>query len=293
MKFATFQKDGKWALGVHTEKGILDVESAALGKANADTPITVKELIRQGEEGISKITLLIERAGDSNLYLEETGLIFGPCVPEPQKIICVGLNYRKHANEAGMTAPEFPLLFSKFPNALAGHLEKVKLPGTVKQADYEAELAIIIGKEGSNINKEDALTYVFGYACANDLSARDLQFKSSQWLLGKTCDGFCPIGPFLTTADEIPEPNNLDIQTYVNGVARQDSNTSDMIFHCDEIISYISSHMTLFPGDIILTGTPEGVIMGLPDEEKVWLKNGDIVKVEIQGLGSLETRLVR
>lgn len=282
MKFLNFKRDGKYVLGVKREEGILEI----------NPPASITELIGGGDESIKSVDILL-REEIQGALLKEEDLELGPSVLEPGKIICVGLNYRKHAEESGMAVPETPILFNKFNNALAAHKENVNLPQEVQQGDYEAELAIVIGKKGKNIKKEEALSHVFGYSCANDLSARDLQFKTSQWLLGKTSDGFCPIGPYLVTADEIKNPNKLGIRTYHNGVLRQDSNTSDMIFYCDEIISYISKFMTLYPGDVILTGTPEGVIMGLPEDEKDWLKAGDVIKVEIEGLGSLETQIIR
>jgi 2-keto-4-pentenoate hydratase/2-oxohepta-3-ene-1,7-dioic acid hydratase in catechol pathway len=295
MKFISFEKDGKQALGLHTGDGILDLGAAAQKQEKTEFPESVMELILKGEAAIHAVKQIEENIfdRDSEVLLEETNISFGPSVTDPQKIICVGLNYLKHAEESGMEPPEFPILFSKFSNTLSAHKQQVKITETIQLADYEAELAIVIGKEGQNIKEEDALDYVFGYSCSNDLSARDLQFKSSQWLLGKTLDGFCPLGPYLVTADEIQDPNNLGIKTYVNGELRQNSNTSDMIFNCKKIISYVSQYMTLYPGDVILTGTPEGVIMGLPEEKQEWLKDGDTIEVVIEGLGSLETRIVR
>ncbi|MEW9670117.1 fumarylacetoacetate hydrolase family protein [Ammoniphilus sp. 3BR4] len=285
----TFQKDGGFSLGVKTDKGILDVAAAVSKFADfKDAPVTTAELISRGDEGKVLLAKLADRAyAEDSLFLEEESLSYGPCVPEPSKIICVGLNYKKHADECGMSYPKEPLLFSKFSNALAAHGREVKLPEKSSQVDYEAELVIVMGKTAQDVKKEDALSYVYGYCNANDLSARDLQFRSSQWLLGKTCDGFSPIGPYLVSADEVGNPNDLQIRSIVNGEIRQESNTDDMIFHCDEIISYISQHMTLSPGDIILTGTPEGVIVGYPEEKRVWLKDGDEVTIEIEKLGRL------
>ncbi|MDQ0199161.1 2-keto-4-pentenoate hydratase/2-oxohepta-3-ene-1,7-dioic acid hydratase in catechol pathway [Neobacillus ginsengisoli] len=197
------------------------------------------------------------------------------------------MNYKKHAVECNMPFPPAPILFSKFNNSITAHGKEITLPSVSSQVDYEAELAIVIGKEAKNVKKEEALSVVYGYCVANDVSARDLQSKSAQWLLGKTCDGFCPIGPYLVSKDEIENPNNLNIVSYVNGEIRQDSNTADMIFNCEELISYISEHFTLQPGDIILTGTPEGVILGLPEERRVWLKECDEVSVKIDKLGNL------
>jgi 2-keto-4-pentenoate hydratase/2-oxohepta-3-ene-1,7-dioic acid hydratase in catechol pathway len=291
----TFVKDGQLVLGVKTDKGILDVEAAITKFPDVtDVPRTVSELIHQSNEVREPFASLVQKASrEDSLFYEEDSLEFGPCVPNPQKIICAGLNYKKHAMEVGQPFPPFPLLFSKCNNTLAGHQQSVKLPIRSSQVDYEAELAIVIGKEAKHVEKENALSYVYGYCIANDLTARDLQFASSQWLLGKTCDGFCPIGPYLVSQDEVGNPNQLRIRSLVNEEVRQDSNSSDMIFGCEELISYISEHMTLYPGDIILTGTPEGVIMGYPEEKRVWLKEGDEVIIEIEKLGHLTTTFIK
>jgi 2-keto-4-pentenoate hydratase/2-oxohepta-3-ene-1,7-dioic acid hydratase in catechol pathway len=211
-----------------------------------------------------------------------------PVVLKPQKIICVGLNYRSHVAETKDKIPESPVLFSKYANSLAGSGESIPIPHETKQLDYEGELGIVIGRKGSYIRESDALEYVFGYFVGNDISARDLQFKTSQWLLGKSGEGFYPCGPFITTKDEIGDPQKLFIKTEVNGEVRQNSDTSYMIFSCSYLISYISRFMTLYPGDIISTGTPEGVILGMPEERRVWIRKGDRVTVEIEGLGILE-----
>jgi 2-keto-4-pentenoate hydratase/2-oxohepta-3-ene-1,7-dioic acid hydratase in catechol pathway len=230
---------------------------------------------------------------DKTNYLKnEEEIEWGPCVTQPNKIICVGLNYRKHADETNSPYPEVPILFNKFNNALTGHKCEIAVPKVTQRLDYEVELGVVMGKEAKYVSKENALDYVFGYCTANDLSARDLQKRTPQWLLGKTCDDFSPIGPYLVTADEVGNPNNLQLSTYVNGEKRQDSNTSDMIFYVNEIVSYISQHMTLTPGDVILTGTPAGVIIGYPLEKRVYLKPGDVVTVEVEKLGTLTNKLI-
>jgi 2-keto-4-pentenoate hydratase/2-oxohepta-3-ene-1,7-dioic acid hydratase in catechol pathway len=218
------------------------------------------------------------------------GLTIGPCVTNPEKIICVGLNYRRHAVESGLGIPTEPVLFSKFNNALAAHGEDVPLPTNANEYDYEVELGLVIGRTARYVSEEDALDYVCGYCTVDDLSVRDLQMRTSQWLLGKTGDKLMPVGPCLVTADEIADPQNLWLRSWVNGEPRQDSNTSDMIFSVAETISYISQYMTLKPGDLISTGTPEGVILGM--EEKNWLKPGDEVCVEVEGLGRLTNKMV-
>ena len=216
-----------------------------------------------------------------------------PAVSHPAKIVCIGLNYRRHAQETGAPIPESPVVFSKFSDAVAAHGDVIPLPAGAEQIDFEGELAIVIGRYARDVKREEALDYALGYTVANDVSARDLQMRTSQWLLGKTCPKFAPLGPDLATADEIPDPNALRIRTLVNGVKRQDSSTSDMIFSCAELIHYLSRYMTLAPGDVILTGTPEGVILGDPADKRVWLKDGDEVTIEIEGIGTLGNRFAR
>ncbi|TVY10458.1 fumarylacetoacetate hydrolase family protein [Paenibacillus cremeus] len=298
MKLLTFIENGQQQLGVKTDRGIVHI-SKALEVIPADGAVArnVHEVIDGGQAAVSALDAYVSKAlaaGGSDAYvLDEANLTLGPCVTHPNKIICVGLNYRQHAIETNAAIPKFPILFNKFNNTLTGHGHDVELPIRVtSQVDYEAELVIVIGKEAKYVAKEDALSHVFGYCNVNDLSARDLQMRTQQWLLGKTCDGFSPLGPYLVTADEVGNPNDLSIKCIVNGEVRQDSNTSDMIFHCDEVVSYISQHMTLVPGDIILTGTPQGVVLGYPEDKRVYLKDGDVVTIEIEKLGSLTNRMV-
>jgi 2-keto-4-pentenoate hydratase/2-oxohepta-3-ene-1,7-dioic acid hydratase in catechol pathway len=295
MKLVTIKKEGKHVLGVKIENGIIDLEEALRESPNNQVHTKIMEVIDGGNEAISALEDYISKLpieNKLNYIKDEEDVEWGPCVTQPNKIICVGLNYRKHADETNSPYPEVPILFSKFNNTLTGHKCKIAVPKVTQRLDYEVELGVVIGKEAKYVSKEDALDYVFGYCTANDLSARDLQKKTHQWLLGKTCDDFSPIGPYLVTADEVPNPNNLQLKTYVNGEKRQDSNTSDMIFYVDEIVSYISQHMTLTPGDVILTGTPEGVIIGYPMEKRVYLKPGDVVTVEVEKLGTLTNRLI-
>ncbi|OAS89364.1 MULTISPECIES: fumarylacetoacetate hydrolase family protein [Metabacillus] len=290
MKLLTFIKEGKQALGVKIDNGIIDLEAALNEKPNAQIQTNIMEIIAGGKETISVLEDYLSTLPTSNeaSYLKtEEEVQWGPCVTQPNKIICVGLNYRKHADETNAPYPEVPILFNKFNNTLTGHKSEIAVPKVTKQLDYEVELGVVIGKKAKYVSKEEALEHVFGYCTVNDLSARDLQLKTPQWLLGKTCDDFSPMGPYLVTADEVGNPNDLQLKTYVNGEVRQDSNTSDMIFYVDQIVSYISQHMTLTPGDVILTGTPEGVVLGYPDEKQVYIHPGDEVTVEIEKLGSL------
>lgn len=298
MKLLTFIQNEQFRLGVKTEQGVLDVAAAWSNvPSGAGIPTTVHEVIDGGAAAIKALQQYVELVLASSLdkksfLLEESSLTIGPCVTYPNKIICVGLNYRQHAIETNSAIPEYPILFNKFNNTLTGHGTEVPLPKVSQKVDYEAELVIVIGKTAKYITKEDALSHVFGYCNVNDLSARDLQMRTQQWLLGKSCDKFSPLGPYLVTADEVGNPNNLEIKCIVNGDVRQNSNTSDMIFHCDEIVSYISQHMTLVPGDIILTGTPQGVILGYPVDKQVWLKDGDQVTIQIEKLGSITNTMV-
>jgi len=300
MKFVNFFADGTIRLGVKTDKGIVDVVTAAEAHSIPAPATSVHDVIEGSPTVIQAVGQLVntvladaDAAVNSNVLLDEESLTLGACVTHPNKIICVGLNYRKHAEETGSPIPQYPILFNKFNNTLTGHGSDVALPRVSNSVDYEAELVIVIGKTAKYVAKEDALDYVFGYCAVNDLSARDLQMRTQQWLLGKSCDSFSPLGPYLVTADEVGDPNNLVISSKVNGETRQLSNTSDMIFYCNEIVSYISDYMTLEPGDIILTGTPEGVVLGYPPEKQVYLQPGDVVTVEIEKLGKLTNRMVK
>ncbi|MCQ6559797.1 fumarylacetoacetate hydrolase family protein [Paenibacillus mendelii] len=294
MKLVTIVQDGKPALGVKTEAGIIDIAAALAAQPAAGVPQDVMEVIQGGTEAVAALQGYVDGlpAGKAAYVLDEEAVQWGPCVTRPNKIICVGLNYRKHAEETNSPIPAYPILFNKFNNTLTGHKKDVAVPKVTNKLDYEAELVIVIGKRTKYVAQEQALDHVFGYCAVNDLSARDLQLRTQQWLLGKTCDDFSPLGPYLVTADEVGNPNDLAIKAIVNGDVRQNSNTSDMIFKCDEIVSYISQHMTLEPGDVILTGTPEGVVMGYPPEKQVYLKPGDEVTIEIEKLGRLTNRFV-
>ncbi len=214
----------------------------------------------------------------------------GPPVAKPSKIIAVGLNYRDHAGEANFKVPEYPLIFAKFPNSIAGPRDAIVIPSGEMQVDSEAELAVVIGRRGKAIRAEAAFDYVAGYMALNDVSGRKWQFADKQWTRGKSCDTFCPTGPWLTTRDEIADPHNLRVIGRLNGEVFQDSNTSKMIFRVPELISFISEAITLEPGDIIATGTPSGV--GVFRNPPVFMKAGDVAEVEIEGLGVLRNAAV-
>ena len=211
---------------------------------------------------------------------------FAPALTTPSKIICVGLNYLAHIRESPGEVPENPVLFSKFSTCLLAHNKHITWnTNLTKKVDFEAELAVIIGKTSYNCTAEEMMKNVFGYTCANDVSARDLQFGDGQWVRGKSLDTFCPLGPWIVTCDEIEDPNSLSITCRLNDQLMQDSNTGLMIFKVPELLSFISRGFTLFPGDVILTGTPDGV--GTFREPSIYMKTGDRVTVEIEGIGRL------
>ena len=214
----------------------------------------------------------------------ESSVRWGSPLSRPSKIVCVGLNYAKHANESGMEAPEEPVLFFKSSSAIVGPYDPIIIPKGSEKTDWEVELAVVIGKKASYISESEALDHVAGYVLHNDVSERTFQLeRSGQWVKGKSCDTFAPIGPFIATKDEIKNPNNLDLWLKLNGELMQKSNTSDFIFNIQEVVSYISQFMTLLPGDIISTGTPSGVGLGLNPPR--YLKEGDEVELGVEGLG--------
>jgi 2-keto-4-pentenoate hydratase/2-oxohepta-3-ene-1,7-dioic acid hydratase in catechol pathway len=211
-------------------------------------------------------------------------------IDRPGKIICVGLNYRDHAEEQGAPLPEAPLLFAKWQNTLIGPGESIVIPPIVTKCDYEAELGVVIGASVRNVSAENALEAVAGYVCVNDVSARDLQFADGQWTRGKSPDTFCPVGPRLVPRDEIPDPQALSIRAVLNGEAMQDSSTSNMVFGVADVIAYITQTITLEPGDLIATGTPAGV--GAFRKPPVFMQPGDEITIEIEGLGALTNPVV-
>lgn len=288
MKLLQFFKENTVRLGVATELGILDVTEAGK-KYNVSAPGSLQELLlaKDGMKTVKSITSRALEVRTSELFLSKEEIHYAPVVTNPEKIVCVGLNYIDHAKESKMDIPTSPVLFSKFNNALSAHLDDIPIPEGAKQIDHEAELVVVIGKETKNVSKEEALSYVFGYTIGNDVSARDLQFRTGQWLLGKSPDGFAPVGPFVVTSDEI-DPNNLNIECRINGESRQKANTKDMIFDCATLVSYVSTYMTLKPGDLIFTGTPDGVILGYSKDQQGWLTPGDEMVVSIDKLGELK-----
>jgi 2-keto-4-pentenoate hydratase/2-oxohepta-3-ene-1,7-dioic acid hydratase in catechol pathway len=268
--------------------GVLNGRYVDLNQADSSLPTSMTELLALGERGLAKAAMAIS-AGKP---FDPTGIKILAPVPTPQKVICIGLNYADHAAESGVEPPSEPVVFNKFLNAVAAHDDEIVLPRNSSQVDYEAELVVVIGTGGRHIPRNKAFHHVAGYACGHDVSARDwqLQKPGKQWLLGKTFDGFAPFGPELVTSDEIPEPGDLEIRLRLNGEMMQNSNTRQLIFPIDELISYLSSVCTLVPGDVIFTGTPPGV--GMARKPPVFLKPGDTTEVEIEGIGVLKNTFV-
>jgi 2-keto-4-pentenoate hydratase/2-oxohepta-3-ene-1,7-dioic acid hydratase in catechol pathway len=287
--------DGTETLGIRTSNAVIDVRIASR-LLRIPAPLTLEELLREGNA--VSLNQIVADSGSTvakPALLDEASITFGRLFTNPGKIVCVGLNYKRHAQEIGMQEPRVPPLFNKYNNALAAHNCTINLPSRdiAYKFDYETEMLIVIGKPARDISEADALNYVAGYCTANDFSARDLQLElpSSQWMIGKTHDNFAPIGPYFVSADLVGDPNNLKIETRVNGEVRQSSSTSDFIFNTQKIIAYITKHWTLEPGDIVFTGTPEGVILGFPKDKQDWLKAGDEIISSIEKLGDLKFRL--
>lgn len=243
-----------------------------------------------GNNGLQRLKDWL-KINKENCPVIDKSIRLGVPLVRPSKIVCVGLNYTKHAEESGMEIPKEPVLFFKATSALSGPFDKIIIPKNSKKTDWEVELAIIIGKKASYITKEEALGHVAGYVLHNDVSEREFQLeRSGQWVKGKSCDTFAPIGPFIATKDEIKSPNNLNLWLKVNDKIMQDSCTSDFIFNVQHVISHISQFMTLLPGDIISTGTPFGVGLGLTPP--LYLKHGDIVELGIEGLGESKQHVI-
>jgi len=285
---------GRESLGVRFDDGVFDVAQAA-GLLALTAPATLEQLLREGSW--AQVEAVIANTRSANLtqaLLTEPSITYGRLFTNPGKIVCVGLNYRKRTQETGMPIPKQPVLFNKFNNTLTSHNSVIRLPGrdVAYKFDYETELLVVIGRHARNVSEEDALGCVAGYCTGHDFSARDLQLETGgQWMIGKTLDSFAPIGPYFVSAARAGDPNNLKLETRVNGELRQSSNTNDMIFNVRQLIAYISRHFALEPGDIIFTGTPEGAIQGKAPEQRVWLKAGDRVTSTIEKLGTLNFTL--
>ncbi|OJW25857.1 MAG: fumarylacetoacetate hydrolase [Planctomycetales bacterium 71-10] len=284
MRFVTIATDhGPRACGVRPD-GYVDLHAV-----DARLPSSLKAILALGADGIRRAS---EATAEGAAAIAPASAKLLPPIPDPQKIVCIGLNYRDHAEETNSPIPSEPILFAKFPNTLIAHGEPILLPAESRQVDYEAELVIVVGQGGRRIPKERAMEHVGGYMPGHDVSARDWQLNKpgKQWIAGKTFDAFAPTGPELTSADAVPDPQALGIRLRLNGETMQDSSTAQLIFPVAELIAYLSRIMTLAPGDLIFTGTPPGV--GMARKPPVWLKPGDVVEVEIDGLGTLRNPVV-
>ena len=307
MKLITFKREGVSRIGAIIEENIVDLHVAykelltSEGKLRAEqiaeafVPADMNGFLQGGKESLE----LAKKAIDFALNTKESNgfkLVFDinevkveAPVPQPGKIICVGHNYREHIAEMGRELPPFPVVFAKFANTVIGPQDDIPFYPISEQLDYEAEFAFVVGKRARNISQEDALDYVAGYTIANDVTYRDIQRRTLEWLQGKTVEGSAPMGPWLVTSDELTDPSGLDVRLTVNGEERQKTNTANFVFDVKYLVEFLSNLMTLEPGDIVLTGTPGGV--GVARDPQVFLKDGDVVKIEIDRIGTLENRV--
>lgn len=291
MKFLTFSHDGAEKIGLLTDEGILDFTAAKAGDAAwAGLPQTLLQLIDAGDDSLAMVQRLAEQMKPQYMLPVSSVKLLAP-IPRPRKnVFCIGKNYVDHVNEMSGQLPKHPVVFSKPPTTVIGSgMEIDSHPGVTEELDYEGELAIVIGKQAKSVKYEQAYDYVFGYTVLNDVTARDKQSLHGQWLLGKSFDTFCPMGPVVVHKSELQDPHNLEIRTRVNGEVRQSTNTSLMIFDIPKLIATITAGTTLEPGDIIATGTPSGVGKGFKPPR--FLKPGDVVEVEIEGIGILRNRV--
>jgi acylpyruvate hydrolase len=288
MRLVSFVHNGETHLGAlrttSGEQRVVDLQSSDPG-----LPSDIVTLLSGGAQALSRAQQAFEAASAGNDIALKDVTLKAP-IPRPGKIICIGLNYKDHAAESNVAVPDYPTVFAKFANCVIGPGEAIVLPAVSSQVDYEGELGVVIGRRTRKVSQADALTYVGGYLPFNDVSARDYQHRTSQWSIGKTFDTFGPLGPALVTADEIADPQNLTLRVSIGDDVLQSSNTKHMIFPVAELVSYLSTVMTLEPGDVIATGTPDGV--GAARKPPRFLQPGDTVRVEIEHLGALENPVV-
>lgn len=308
MKLVSYRFEGEVRGGCVVGEEVIDLNRAFQLKLKDEGKTRVKQraealvpadnmaLLEGGEESLALAREAVDFVLANREKLPVEKVIFSRSqvkleapVLRPGKILCVGHNYREHIQEMGREIPKFPVLFAKFSNTIIGPEDDIPLHEVTNQLDYEAEFAFVIGKKARYVSEENALDYVAGYTIANDVSARDLQFRTIQWLQGKTLDGSCPLGPWLVTKEDIPDPHQLEISLKVNCEQRQRSNTRNLVFNVNRLVSYLSEILTLEPGDVILTGTPGGV--GVAREPKTFLQDGDVVTIEVDQIGILENRV--
>ncbi|EKN67790.1 fumarylacetoacetate hydrolase family protein [Schinkia azotoformans] len=307
MKLITFTVAGSTRIGAVTNENVVDLNAAyealqdSQGKirakqiAEAYVPNDMTGFLQGGKESMQYANEAIHFALENKEYKGRT-LVFakkdvkvGAPVPEPGKMICVGHNYREHILEMGRQIPEFPVVFAKFSNTVIGPEDDIPFFPISEQLDYEAEFAFVIGKRARNVSQEEALDYVAGYTIVNDVTYRDIQRRTIQWLQGKSVDGAAPMGPWLVTTDELTNPSGLEVVLTVNGEERQHTNTANLVFSVQYLVEFLSNLMTLEPGDVILTGTPGGV--GVAMDPPSFLKDGDVVSISIDGVGVLENKV--
>ncbi len=290
MKLVTYDAAGSWRAGVVVDSSIFDVDTLRKGEfgEGARPILSVRELLQQHGGSLSELSVRLTAAARNNPKAEVGSfdkVRLGPPVTDPSKVLCIGLNYNDHVAETGRALPSHPDIFAKFASSLIGPFDEICCSNITPNLDFEGELAIVIGKECRSVSAEAALDFVAGVTVLNDTTARDLQYRGTQWLAGKALDASTPCGPALVTLDEVGDIQNLDIQTRVNGSQVQSSNTRLMIFPVRQLVSYISFFLALSPGDIITTGTPQGI--GAKRHPPLWLKPGDTVEVELQNVGIL------
>ncbi|WP_164667345.1 fumarylacetoacetate hydrolase family protein [Virgibacillus doumboii] len=300
VSYKTKAKTDSLRIGFMLDEKVIDLKEAysqmlkSKQEAESDPlPSDPTAFFSIGNDAVAKAKVVYHFVKEHNvedISFDREEVYLSTPIPEPSKIICVGKNYAEHATEMKSDIPDFPVLFAKFPNALIGPEAAIEKNNATQKLDYEVELTAVIGKEASHVNKEHALDYIAGYTIGNDISARDLQKRTPQWLQGKTLDNSTPIGPWVVTADEVGNPGNLSIRSLVNGEERQSSNTEHLIFDIPFLIEFISNLITLKPGDIIMTGTPNGV--GFAMDPPQFLNAGDTVTVEIDKIGRMENKVV-
>jgi 2-keto-4-pentenoate hydratase/2-oxohepta-3-ene-1,7-dioic acid hydratase in catechol pathway len=303
MKLVTYASNGTTRLGALHDAMVIDILQAIKaylggtgkgGTVGSDFPSDMLSFLQGGDQTKKSVEeavdwVIVHEKDEFTLPLSQ--VILRAPIMNPSKVIGIGLNYADHCREQNIPLPESVLILAKFPSSIIGPEENITWgSGMSQEVDYEAELGVIMGREAFKINPQDAWDYVGGYTIINDVSARDVQFADGQWVRGKSFDTFCPMGPYMATPDEIQDPNNLNIKTRLNDTVVQDSNTSEMVFKIPEIISFISKSITLMPGDVISTGTPDGV--GYFHDPKLLLKPGDVIEIEIDGLGLLRNPVV-
>lgn len=281
MRLVSFHQNGRVEAGALHENGVFPI-----GRIGFEDALS---FISAGEKALRELENTLHGSARAELLPLKSIRLAAP-IPKPPKILCVGLNYRDHAIESKMEIPAVPTIFAKYANAVIGPGEPIVLSAATQKPDYEAEFAVVIGKRAKNVRAEDWLDCVFGYTIVNDVSARDVQLATSQWTLGKSFDTFAPIGPHIVTSDEVPDPHALDIHLNIGGETLQHSNTRELIFKVPDLIQYLSSMLTLEPGDVISTGTPAGV--GLGRTPKRWLRPGEEVVIEIENIGTLRNPVV-